>query len=49
MDELLDRGFDSIIALSLVDAEDLKSQKIPVGQSRLILHISKSIGDHRGT
>ena len=32
IDELLDRGFDSLPALSLVDQEDLKSQKIPVGK-----------------
>lgn len=43
IDELLDRGFDSLPALSLVDQEDLKSQKIPVGQRRLILHITKSL------
>ena len=36
IDELLDRGFDSIQALSLVDSEDLKSQQIPVGQRRLM-------------
>ena len=49
VDELLDRGFDSLTALSLVDAEDLKSQRIPVGQRRLILHISKSLGGNQGT
>ena len=43
IDELLDRGFDSLQALSLVDAEDLKSQRIPVGQRRLIIHIAKSL------
>ena len=49
VDELLDRGFDSLTALSLVDAEDLKTQRIPVGQCRLILRISKSLGGNRGT
>ena len=43
IDELLDRGFDSLQALSLVDTEDLKSQRIPVGQRRLIIHIAKSL------
>ena len=43
IDELLDRGFDSLPALSLVDQEDLKTQKIPVGQRRLILHITKTL------
>ena len=41
IDELVDSGFDSLPALSLVDSEDLKSQKIPVGQQPLILHITK--------
>ena len=52
IDELLDRGFDSIPALSLVEQEDLKSLKIPVGQRRLILHITKSLKNddsHDGT
>ena len=40
IDELLDRGFDSLQALSLVHTEDLKSQRIPVGQRRLIIHIA---------
>ena len=43
IDELLDRGCDSIQALSLVDSEDLKSQRIPVGQRGLIVHITKSL------
>ena len=43
IEELLDRGVDSLQALSLVDTEDLKSQKIPVGQRRLIVHIAKSL------
>ena len=29
IEELLDRGFDSLQALSLVDTEDLISQRIP--------------------
>ena len=40
---MLDRGFDSLPALSLVDQEDLKTQKIPVGLRRLILHITKTL------
>ncbi|MEW8544995.1 MAG: hypothetical protein AB2693_15835, partial [Candidatus Thiodiazotropha sp.] len=43
IDELLERGFDSLQALSLIDVEDVKSQKIPIGQRRLILHIAKSL------
>ena len=30
VDELFDRGFDSLTALSLVDAEDLKTQRSPL-------------------
>ena len=48
-DELLDSGFDNLTAFRLADADDLKSQRIPVGQHKLILHISKSLGDQRGT
>ena len=43
IDERLDRSFDSIPALSLLEQEDLKSLKIPVGQRSLILHITKSL------
>ena len=43
IDELLDGGFDSLPVLSLMNSEDLKSQKIPVGQRRLILHITKAL------
>lgn len=31
--------------LILIDMEDIKSQKIPIGQRRLILHIAKSLGN----
>lgn len=44
VDDMLERGFDSLEALSLLDPEDVKSQKIPVGQRRLLLHIAKSLG-----
>lgn len=43
IDELLERGYDSLQALSLIDMEDLKSQKIPIGQRRLVIHIAKSL------
>lgn len=43
IDEIIERGFDSLEALSLLDAEDIKSQKIPVGQRRLLLHVVKSL------
>ena len=43
IEELIERGFDSLTALSLIDGEDVKSQKIPVGQCRLVLHIAKSL------
>ena len=39
VEELLHRGVDSLQALSLVDTEDLKSQRLPVGQRRLIVHM----------
>ena len=35
--------------IALVDAEYMKSQRIPIGQGRSILNILKSLGDHRGT
>ena len=43
VDEILERGFDSLEALSLLDPEDIKSQKIPVGQRRLLVHVAKSL------
>ena len=43
IEELRDRGVDSLQALSLVDTEDLKSQKTSVGQRRLNVHIGKSL------
>lgn len=44
IDEVIERGYDSLEALSLLDPEDLKTQKIPIGQRRLLLHIAKSLG-----
>ena len=44
IDEVLERGLDSLEALSLLDPEDIKTQKIPVGQRRLLLYIAKSLG-----
>ena len=41
VEEILERGFDSLQAL---DTQDIKSQKISVGQRRLLLHIAKSLG-----
>ena len=49
VDELMDSCFDSCTALNLVDAGELKSQRIPIGQGMLILNILKSLGDHPGT
>ena len=46
IDEVLERGFDNLEALTLLDPEDIKSQKIPVGQRQLLLHIAKSLGTH---
>ena len=43
VDEILERGFDSLEALSLLDPEDIKSQNIPVVQRRLLVHVSKSL------
>lgn len=48
IDEILERGFDSLEALSLIDAEDIKSQRIPVGQRKYLLHIAKSLGTSVG-
>ena len=45
--EVLERGFDSLQAL--LDPEDRISQKIPVGQRRLLLHIAKSLGSNGTT
>ena len=44
IDEVIERGYDSLEALSLLNPEDLKTQKIPIGQRRLLLHIAKSLG-----
>ena len=44
VDDMLKRWFNISEALSLLDPKDVKSQKIPVGQRRLLLHIAKSLG-----
>ena len=43
LDELMQRGFDSLDALKLVNMEDLSSQNIPMGQRRLIFHITQAL------
>ena len=43
VNEIIERGFDSLEALSLLDPEDIKSQKIPVEQKRLLVHVAKSL------
>ena len=40
IDELLKRGYNSLDALQLVTMEDLSSQNIPMGQQRLIYHLT---------
>ena len=49
VDEIIERGFDSLEALSLLDPEDIKSQKIPVGQRRLLVHVTKSLNSGGNT
>ena len=39
VDKILDSGLE---ALSLLDPEHIKFQKIPVGQRRLLVHVGKS-------
>ena len=43
VNEIIERGFDSLEALSLLDPEDIKSQKILVGKWRLLVHVAKSL------
>ena len=43
LDELLKRVYDSLDALKLVNIEDLSSQNIPMGQRRLIYHITQAL------
>ena len=49
IDELLKRGYDSLAALRLVNIEDLSSQNIPVGQRRLLVHITHTLGAEDST
>ena len=42
-EELLRRGFNSLEALKLVEMDDLSSEKIPRGQRRLIIHITRAL------
>ena len=42
-EELLKRGFTSLVALKLVEMDDLSSEKIPKGQRRLIMHITRAL------
>ena len=57
VDELLKRGYTSLKALQLIEAEDLSRLKIPRGQRRMIFHIagalketaSSSMGSNDGT
>ena len=44
IDEVIERGFDSLEAFSLMAPEDITSPRIPVGQRRLLLYIAKSLG-----
>lgn len=43
IDEVLDRGFTSLTAFKLMDLTDLQSPKIPKGQRRLLIHISRAL------
>ena len=42
-EELLKRGFTSLEALKLVEMDDLSTEKIPKGQRRLIMHITRAL------
>ena len=42
-EELLKRGFTSLEALKLVEMDNLSSEKIPKGQRRLIMHITRAL------
>ena len=43
VDELLKRGYTSLEALQLIEADDLSGPKIPRGQRRLIMHIAAAL------
>ena len=43
INELLEKGFDSLNTLKLVEADDIRSQKIPIGQGKLWLHLAKTL------
>lgn len=43
INELLEKGFDSLNTLKLVEADDIRSQKIPIGQRKLLLHLAKTL------
>ena len=45
-EEIIKRGFTSLEALKLVEMDDLSSEKIPKGQRRLIMHITRSLLHH---
>ena len=45
INELLEKGFDSINTFKLVESEDIRSQKIPIGQLKLLLYLAKSLTD----
>ena len=45
-EEFIKRGFTSPEALKLVEMDDLSSEKIPKGQRRLIMHITRSLLHH---
>ena len=49
INELLEKGFDSLNALKLVEADDIRSQKIPIGQRKLLLHLAKTLNKGAGT
>ena len=49
INELLEKGFDSLNTFRLVEADDIRSQKIPIGQRKLLLHLAKSLIDQTET
>ena len=45
INELLEKGFDRVNTFMLVEAEDIRPQKIAIGQNKLLLYLAKSLTD----
>ena len=49
INELLEKGFASLYTLKLVEADDIRSQKILTGQRKLLLHLARALNKGAGT